>query len=98
MTRILKPLLGLAALAAIARAAPLFGINLGSGDESDGKPAAVSQGDVTSTLVRPAQFSRAAYCSAASVTNWSCGESCDVLPNVKVLAAGGDDGAIPGCE
>ncbi|TFK89080.1 alpha/beta-hydrolase [Polyporus arcularius HHB13444] len=96
MTRILKPLLGLAALAAIARAAPLFGINLGSGDESDGKPAAVSQGDVTSTLVRPAQFSRAAYCSAASVTNWSCGESCDVLPNVKVLAAGGDDGAIPG--
>ena len=36
MTRMLKPFLGLAALATLARAAPapLFGINLGSGDES----------------------------------------------------------------
>ena len=100
MTRMLKLFLGLAALATLARAAPapLFGINLGSGDESSDKPASVSQDDITSTLVRPAQFARAAYCSAASVTNWSCGDSCDVLPNVEVLTAGGDDGAIPGCE
>ncbi|KAI0705109.1 alpha/beta-hydrolase [Cerioporus squamosus] len=98
MTRMLKSFLGLAALAALARAAPapLFGINLGSGDESGDKPASVSQDDITSTLVRPAQFSRAAYCSAASVTNWSCGDSCDAIPNVKVLTAGGDDGEIPG--
>ena len=100
MTRMLRPLLGFTVLAALAHAAPvpLFGIHLGHGDESETTPAAISQDDISSTLVRPAQFARAAYCSAEAVTNWSCGESCDVLPNVQVLAAGGDDAAIPGCE
>ena len=100
MARILRSFLGLAALAALTRAAPtpLFGINIGSGDETDGTPTAVSQSDITSDLQRPAQFSRAAYCSNASVQNWTCGASCDALPNVKVLAAGGDNGATPDCE
>ncbi|KAI0746036.1 alpha/beta-hydrolase [Earliella scabrosa] len=98
MTRMLRPFLGFTVLAALAHAAPapLFGIHLGHGDESETTPAAISQDDISSTLVRPAQFARAAYCSAEAVTNWSCGESCDVLPNVQVLAAGGDDAAIPG--
>lgn len=96
----LKSFLGLVALAAFARAAPtpLFGIHLGSGDEADSTPTAVSQADITSTIERPAKFARAAYCSAGAVTDWSCGASCDALPNVKVLTAGGDDGAIPGCK
>ncbi|EJF65550.1 alpha/beta-hydrolase [Dichomitus squalens LYAD-421 SS1] len=97
MARILRSFLGLAALAALARAAPtpLFGINIGSGDETDGTPSAVSQDDITTDLQRPAQFSRAAYCSTASVQKWSCGAACDAIPNVKVLAAGGDNGATP---
>ena len=95
-----KPFLGLAALAALARAAPapLFGIHIGSGEESEAEPQPVSQEDISSTLVRPAQFARAAYCPTAQVQKWSCGSSCKALPHVKVLAAGGDDGAIPSCE
>ena len=101
MARILNTtFLGLAALAALARAAPapLFGINFSSGDETDSTPTAVSQDDIIADLQRPAQFSRAAYCSTASVQNWTCGASCDALPNVRVLAAGGDNGATPDCE
>ncbi|KAI0645946.1 alpha/beta-hydrolase [Trametes meyenii] len=87
-----------AVLVTLARAAPapLFGINLASGEESESKTTSVSQDDITTNILRPALFSRTAYCSAAAVTDWSCGGPCDALPNVKVLAAGGDDGAIPG--
>ncbi|KAI0355721.1 alpha/beta-hydrolase [Trametes cingulata] len=96
MARMLLPFL--AVLVTFARAAPtpLFGINLDSGKESEGKTTAVSQDEITANILRPALFSRTAYCSAQSVTNWSCGAPCDAIPNVEVLAAGGDDGAIPG--
>ncbi|KAH9859057.1 alpha/beta-hydrolase [Lenzites betulinus] len=97
MTRIILPFLAvLAASLARAAPAPLFGINLGSGDESNAQPVTVSQDDISADILRPALFSRTAYCSAASVTNMSCGAPCDATPNVQVLTAGGDDGAIPG--
>ena len=96
----LKPLLGFAALVALAHAAPapLFGIHLGSGSTADGATAAVSQSTVDSTLLRPAQFARAAYCSPASVSALSCGAPCDAINQIKVLTAGGDEGAIPRCK
>ncbi|OSD03904.1 alpha/beta-hydrolase [Trametes coccinea BRFM310] len=78
-----------------AAPAPLFGINLGTGSSSDATPTPVSQDDITNNLLRPALFSRAVYCSTEAVEKWACGDSCDALPNVKVLAAGGDDGLIP---
>lgn len=81
---------------AAAAPTPAFDINVGVGSTSDAKTTAVSQDDITNNLVRPALFSRAAYCSAGAVENWQCGDSCDALPNVKVLTAGGDDGLIPG--
>ncbi|PIL29756.1 hypothetical protein GSI_08195 [Ganoderma sinense ZZ0214-1] len=98
MVRILlNSFLGVAALAALAQAAPtpLFGINIGSGKETNGKPTSVSQTSIKTDLQRPAQFARAAYCPTDQVEKWSCGSSCKALPNVKVLAAGGDDGEIP---
>lgn len=66
-------------------------------DEPEAKPAAVSTeptpvsaSSVLSDLLRPAQFSRVAYCSGAAVTSWSCGPPCDEIgKNVKVLLAGG---------
>ncbi|KAI0633275.1 alpha/beta-hydrolase [Trametes polyzona] len=74
---------------------PDFDINVGVGETTDEEPKALSQEDITSKLVRPALFSRAVYCSSGAVEDWKCGESCDALPNVKVLTAGGDDGLIP---
>jgi len=56
----------------------------------------VSQDVVTSDLTRPALHSRAVYCSAGSVTALSCGAPCQALQGIKVLTAGGNDGAIPG--
>lgn len=76
---------------------PLFGINFGSGSVADGTPTAVSQSTVDSTLLRPAQFARVAYCSPASVTALSCGAPCEAINQVKVLTAGGDQGATPRC-
>ncbi|KAI0762112.1 alpha/beta-hydrolase [Trametes elegans] len=88
----------IAVLASLARAAPapLFGIHIDSGSESKDDTVKVSQDDITTNILRPALFSRTAYCSAEAVTDWGCGGPCDALPNVKVLTAGGDDGAIPG--
>ncbi|CDO69232.1 hypothetical protein BN946_scf185042.g134 [Trametes cinnabarina] len=95
MTRMILPFL--AAVATLARAAPtpLFGIDIGSGQEDNAEPKAVSQEVITTSLERPALFSRAVYCPTKNVTNWNCGASCDALPNVKVLASGGDNGEIP---
>ena len=96
----LKPLLGFAALVALAHAAPapLFGIHLGSGDESSETPSDVSQNTISTDLVRPAEFARVAYCSPGTVTNLSCGPPCDALGgNVKVLLTGGDNQEIPRC-
>ncbi|KZP18794.1 alpha/beta-hydrolase [Athelia psychrophila] len=54
----------------------------------------VSNATIESTLVRPAEFSRTAYCGAA-VASWDCGPPCDALPGVEVLTVGGDGGLIP---
>lgn len=71
-------------------------INLNfSGETADEDLVEVPQEDITSELVRPAQFTRAAYCSSPVVQNLSCGGPCDALGNVKILAAGGDDALIP---
>lgn len=71
---------------------PLFGF----GDDSDDKTTPVTAEAITSNFVRPAQFSRVAYCSSAAVTSWKCGAPCDALGGgIDVFQAGGDDGLIP---
>jgi hypothetical protein len=70
---------------------------LGDGDE--GAPVAIAAADATTQFLRPALFSQAVYCSSASLLNWKCGKPCESLGNdIKVLEAGGDNGATPGCE
>ncbi|KAJ7653405.1 alpha/beta-hydrolase [Mycena rosella] len=76
-----------------ALSAPIFG--LGSSSEATGAPTAVSLATANATLLRPAQFSRAAYCSSASLTTWSCGLPCETLSGVTFLQSGGDQGLIP---
>ncbi|KAJ7822824.1 alpha/beta-hydrolase [Mycena olivaceomarginata] len=73
-------------------AAPLFG--LGS-DKATGAPTPMSLATVNATLLRPAQFARAAYCSGASLKSWSCGLPCDTLKGVTFLQSGGDQGLVP---
>ncbi|KAK7440380.1 hypothetical protein VKT23_017016 [Stygiomarasmius scandens] len=73
-------------------AAPLFGF----GDSDSDVTSAVSEDTINANLVRPAQFSRVAYCSSAAVTSWQCGPPCDALGNdIDVFQAGGDDGLVP---
>ncbi|PSR74465.1 hypothetical protein PHLCEN_2v9812 [Hermanssonia centrifuga] len=87
--------LSLFAALPLASAAPLFGFNLGDGQTTNGAPTAFSQSDIDTDLLRPAQFSRVAYCSSASVTSLSCGAPCDVVNTMKVLQTGGDNEDIP---
>lgn len=64
--------------------------------DNSAQTAAVSDATIETDFVRPAQFSRIAYCSSQAVTSWQCGAPCAAVgPNVKVLQAGGDDGLIP---
>ncbi|KAG6907491.1 hypothetical protein DXG01_008684 [Tephrocybe rancida] len=57
---------------------------------------ALSQDAVSTEFLRPAQFSRVAYCSSGAVTSWKCGAPCESLGGgVEVLQAGGDDGLVP---
>ncbi|KAK7470790.1 hypothetical protein VKT23_002208 [Stygiomarasmius scandens] len=73
--------------------APLFGIG---GFQSDSDVTSAVSDDVISGLIRPAQFSRVAYCSSAAVTSWQCGPPCDALgSDIDVFQAGGDDGLVP---
>lgn len=100
MAPLLKLLLVLPAVLSVLAAPaprPLFGINFGDGTESDGTPTTVAQNTIDATLLRPALFSRAAYCSPASVATLSCGAPCDAINAVKVLQSGGDEGEIPRC-
>lgn len=76
-----------------ALSAPIFGF--GSSDEATGAPTPVSLATVNSTLLRPALFARAAYCSSSSLTSWSCGLPCDSLSGVTFLQSGGNQGTIP---
>ena len=78
--------------------APLFGIHLGSGPSANAKTTAVAAKTVDSQLVRPALFSRLAYCSAAKTKALTCGAPCDAVKGISVVASGGDDGKVPGCK
>ncbi|KAI0941021.1 hypothetical protein AcV7_003241 [Taiwanofungus camphoratus] len=80
---------------AFAAPTPLFGINSGEGSSANATPTAVSQSEIANDLLRPALFSRTAYCPTASITNWTCGGPCTALSGVQVLTAGGDQGEIP---
>ncbi|KAJ7106652.1 alpha/beta-hydrolase [Mycena epipterygia] len=77
-----------------ALSAPIFGFG-SSSDEATGAPTPVSLATVNTTLLRPAQFARAAYCSSSSLTSWGCGLPCQSLSGVTFLQSGGDQGDIP---
>lgn len=50
----------------------------------------ISPSEVTSTLLRPAQFARLAYCPGKAVSKFTCGLACNALgANVEVLLADG---------
>ncbi|KAJ7199796.1 alpha/beta-hydrolase, partial [Mycena pura] len=66
---------------------------LGSSGEDSRAPTPVALATVNATLLRPAQFARAAYCSGASLASRTCGPPCDSLQGVTFLQTGG--GAIP---
>jgi hypothetical protein len=71
-----------------ALGAPLFGL-FGDDDEDD-VTTAVSAQTISDNFIRPAQFSRVAYCSSAAVTSWQCGAPCDSIgKGVNVIQAGG---------
>ncbi|KAF9468230.1 alpha/beta-hydrolase [Collybia nuda] len=89
-------LLWISLLFPVALAAPLSLNIFDSGSTSTSTPTAISKDTVQAQFLRPAQFSRVAYCSSEAVTSWTCGAPCESLGGgVKVLQAGGDDGLIP---
>ncbi|KAF7288972.1 Lipase-3 domain-containing protein [Mycena indigotica] len=91
------PLPFLLTLLPSALAAPIsiFGFQIGAGKQGTAAPAPISLATVNATLLRPAQFARAAYCPSASITSWTCGLPCQQLKGVKFLQSGGDQGAVP---
>ncbi|KAJ6528913.1 alpha/beta-hydrolase [Mycena capillaripes] len=75
---------------------PIFGLGASTADNSaTGAPTPVGLDVVNSTLLRPAQFARVAYCSSESITAWNCGAPCDALKNITFLQEGGDEGLVP---
>ncbi|KAK7053536.1 lipase-3 domain-containing protein [Favolaschia claudopus] len=92
------PLLSFFLLFPAVLSLPLFGLDFeeSTGDDSDtGTPTTLSLSDVNSTLLRPAQFARVAYCASATITSWSCGLPCDELKGITFLQSGGDEGLVP---
>ncbi|KAJ7154478.1 alpha/beta-hydrolase [Mycena filopes] len=82
--------------AALARPLPIFGLGDSTADDSaTGAPTPVSLETLNSTLLKPAQFARVAYCASDTITNWSCGTPCEALKNITFLQSGGDQGKIP---
>jgi hypothetical protein len=77
-------------------AAPIsFGDIFGSGSTSSSTPTPISQDTAQADFLRPAQFSRVAYCSSETVTSWNCGAPCESLGGgIKVLQAGGGKSLI----
>jgi len=91
----LIPILSLSLLPT-ALSLPIFGLGASTSDDSaTGTPTAFSLDQANSTLLRPAQFARVAYCSSASIVAWDCGAPCDALKNITFLQQGGDQGLIP---
>ncbi|KIK50351.1 hypothetical protein GYMLUDRAFT_51247 [Collybiopsis luxurians FD-317 M1] len=75
-------------------AAPIFG--LGSSDDNSASTTNVSNDTVTSDFLRPAFFSRIAYCSSDAVQSFNCGAPCEAAGSgVDVFQVGGNDGTIP---
>ncbi|KAG6864286.1 hypothetical protein C0991_010805 [Blastosporella zonata] len=73
-----------------------FLVHLRTDSNSDSATTSLAQDTVTTEFLRPAQFTRVAYCSSAAVSSWQCGAPCDSLGGaVEVLQTGGDDGLIP---
>ncbi|KAJ6469739.1 alpha/beta-hydrolase [Mycena vitilis] len=87
-------LISLLSLLPAALSAPIFGLSLGSEDNTD-STTSLALPDLQSSLLRPAQFARVAYCSSQSITSWTCGDPCKALGNVTFLQSGGDQGLIP---
>jgi len=86
----------LLALLPVARSLPLFGLGDSTSDDTaTGAPTPFSLSSANSTLLRPALFSRVAYCQSASITAWDCGPPCEALTGITFLQSGGDEGAIP---
>ncbi|KAJ7886884.1 alpha/beta-hydrolase [Mycena olivaceomarginata] len=82
--------------AALALPMPIFGLGDSTADDTaTDKPTPFSLDAVNSTLLRPAQFARVAYCSSQSIAEWSCGAPCDALKNITFLQSGGDQGLVP---
>jgi len=89
-------LIPLLSLLPVTLSAPIFGLAPSTSDDSaTGTPTPVSLDTVNSTLVRPALFSRVAYCESATITSWTCGKPCEALSDITFLQSGGDEGAIP---
>ncbi|KAK0466696.1 Alpha/Beta hydrolase protein [Armillaria novae-zelandiae] len=97
----LDELLGKAEDAIADGASDLLGGILGDDDSASSNTTSSTVSITSATLAaafsRPALFSRIAYCSSASVTNFSCGAPCDALDaqSVEILATGGDGGTVP---
>ncbi|KAG6809566.1 hypothetical protein H0H92_015749 [Tricholoma furcatifolium] len=86
-------LLTLPLLSALFNTASALPFSISSIFDSSSNDAAVttlSSDSVNAQFLRPAQFSRVAYCSSAAVTSWQCGTPCQSLnADVEVLQAGG---------
>jgi len=73
---------------------PIFG--LGSSDDNSASTTNVSNDTVTSDFLRPAFFSRIAYCSSDAVQSFTCGAPCEAAgSDIDVFQVGGNDGTIP---
>ncbi|KAI0057429.1 alpha/beta-hydrolase [Artomyces pyxidatus] len=81
---------------------PLFTAALPLVDRADNSTStaatiAVSNATIDANFVRPAQFSRIAYCSNQAVESWNCGPPCLAIQmdGVVPLVVGGDGGQLP---
>ncbi|KAJ7777291.1 alpha/beta-hydrolase [Mycena metata] len=89
-------LLTVLALFSSTLSAPILGLSPGTENASaTGTTTSLALANVESSLKRPAQFARVAFCSSASISNWTCGPPCTALGNVTFLQSGGDQGLIP---
>jgi len=99
MLSLLSSFVYLSALISVITAAPapvpLFGINIHSGTESGNSTSSISQSAIDSSLLRPALFSRVAYCDSTRTQALSCGAPCDAIKGATVLKTGGDGAATP---
>jgi len=87
-------LLVLAALPCVL-SAPALHVRTSQLSPSTADTSSVSLDDVNTTLLRPAQFARAAYCQTQQVLDWTCGAPCDAIKGVNILQIGGDEGLVP---